>query len=85
MQTAEDFEVLTEGLIGELDWPSSFLARRETELMHLVEQNLRKRIAELQEYRRMGITTAAEAEVYDQAKITRVSYQVLAFSLRSRV
>lgn len=39
-----------------------------------VEQNLRKRIAELQEYRRMGITTAAEAEVYDQAKIARVGH-----------
>ncbi len=37
------------------------------------EQNLRKRIAELQEYRRMGITTGAEAEAYDNAKAARVS------------
>ncbi|OXG13046.1 transcriptional adapter 2-alpha [Cryptococcus neoformans Tu259-1] len=51
LQTAEDFEVLVEGLI--------------------YEQTLRKRIAELQEYRRMGITTAAEADVYDNVKNTR--------------
>ncbi|KAI9632507.1 uncharacterized protein MKK02DRAFT_20124, partial [Dioszegia hungarica] len=65
LQTAEDFEVLTEGLI--------------------VEQNLRKRIAELQEYRRMGITTAAEAEVYDQAKITRAGYKPIGLAPRERV
>lgn len=38
----------------------------------LVEQLLRRRIAELQEYRRAGVTTAAEAEVYDAAKAARV-------------
>jgi hypothetical protein len=36
------------------------------------EQNLRKRISELQEYRRMGITTAAEAESYETIKAARV-------------
>ncbi|WVR03914.1 hypothetical protein IAU60_000913 [Kwoniella sp. DSM 27419] len=55
LQTAQDFEVLIEGLI--------------------YEQNLRKRIAELQEYRRMGITTNAEAEVYDNAKAARAGYR----------
>ncbi|WVN85796.1 uncharacterized protein L203_100947 [Cryptococcus depauperatus CBS 7841] len=37
----------------------------------MYEQALRRRIAELQEYRRMGVTTAAEAEVYDNVKLTR--------------
>lgn len=37
-----------------------------------VEQHLRRRIAELQEYRRVGVTTAFEAEAYDQQKATRV-------------
>ena len=37
------------------------------------EHNLRKRIAELQEFRRMGITTAAEAEAFEQARAARVS------------
>nr|XP_019050277.1 transcriptional adapter 2-alpha [Kwoniella bestiolae CBS 10118]OCF29207.1 transcriptional adapter 2-alpha [Kwoniella bestiolae CBS 10118] len=56
-QTAQDFEVLIEGLI--------------------YEQNLRKRITELQEYRRMGITTNAEAEAYDNAKAARAGYRPL--------
>ncbi|WRT65609.1 uncharacterized protein IL334_002554 [Kwoniella shivajii] len=55
LQTAQDFEVLIEGL--------------------MYEQNLRKRIAELQEYRRMGITTNAEAEAYDNAKAARAGYR----------
>ncbi|ODN97399.1 transcriptional adapter 2-alpha [Cryptococcus wingfieldii CBS 7118] len=37
----------------------------------IYEQALRKRISELQEYRRMGITTAAEADAYDNVKLTR--------------
>ncbi|WWC60212.1 uncharacterized protein I303_102778 [Kwoniella dejecticola CBS 10117] len=41
----------------------------------IYEQNLRKRIAELQEYRRMGITTNAEAEAYDIAKAARAGYR----------
>jgi hypothetical protein len=42
------------------------------------EQVLRRRIAELQEYRRNGVTTGAEAEVFEAAKIARVrSHQLL--------
>ncbi|WWC87792.1 uncharacterized protein L201_002684 [Kwoniella dendrophila CBS 6074] len=41
----------------------------------IYEQNLRKRITELQEYRRMGITTNAEAEAYDNAKAARAGYR----------
>jgi transcriptional adapter 2-alpha len=70
LQTAQDFEVLIEGLIC-----GCFCACRCVgKLLRVVdEQNLRKRIADLQEYRRMGITTGAEAEAYDNAKATRVS------------
>ncbi|KIO25320.1 hypothetical protein M407DRAFT_25331 [Tulasnella calospora MUT 4182] len=37
----------------------------------LYEVSLRKRIQELQEYRRMGITTLAEAEKYEKDKVAR--------------
>lgn len=73
LQTALDFEILTEGLICKLFDPSRGGSRAD----QLDEHNLRKRIAELQEYRRVGITTAAEAEAYDHAKAARVSIEVL--------
>jgi hypothetical protein len=44
--------------------------------MVLDEHNLRKRITELQEYRRNGVTTALEAEAYETAKNARVSRAV---------
>lgn len=53
LQTAEDFEVLVDGLI----W----------------EQTLRRRIAELQDYRRNGITTAADAQRFEKLRHDRVS------------
>ncbi|KAJ9109281.1 hypothetical protein QFC21_000610 [Naganishia friedmannii] len=52
-QTAEDYEVLLNGL-------------------HY-EQMLRKRIAELQDYRRLGILTASDASRYEKMKVERVS------------
>lgn len=41
----------------------------------IYEQQLRRRIAELQEYRRFGITTAQEAEAYETAKAARAGYR----------
>lgn len=41
----------------------------------IYETQLRKRIGELQEYRRFGITTAAEAETYEAAKAARAGYR----------
>lgn len=52
-QTAEDFELLIDGLT--------------------YEQTLRKKIAELQEYKRMGITTSSDAARYEKMKAERVS------------
>ncbi|ORX33626.1 hypothetical protein BD324DRAFT_653928 [Kockovaella imperatae] len=43
----------------------------------IYEHQLRKRITELQEYRKMGITTGAEAEAYDAAKVARAGYRPL--------
>ncbi|GHJ85252.1 hypothetical protein NliqN6_1654 [Naganishia liquefaciens] len=61
-QTAEDFEVLLNGL-------------------HY-EQLLRKRIAELQEYRRLGILTASDASRYERMRTERVSgYRTAASNL----
>ncbi|KAJ9100114.1 hypothetical protein QFC19_005794 [Naganishia cerealis] len=52
-QTAEDYEVLLNGL-------------------HY-EQMLRKRIAELQDYRRLGILTASDASRYEKMRVERIS------------
>lgn len=38
----------------------------------LNEMSLRERIADLQEYRRMGLRTKAEVEVYKKEKLNRV-------------
>jgi transcriptional adapter 2-alpha len=43
------------------------------------EITLRKRIAELQEYRRNGITTLAEADRYEQAKQQRLSFKASSY------
>ena len=40
----------------------------------LVEFRIRNRIAQLQEYRRMGITTLKEANDYEKDKANRVSF-----------
>lgn len=45
----------------------------------LYEITLRKRIAELQEYRRNGITTLAEADRYEQAKQQRLSFKASSY------
>ncbi|GAA5993345.1 hypothetical protein JCM10908_001439 [Rhodotorula pacifica] len=45
----------------------------------LYEITLRKRIADLQEYRRNGITTLAEADRYDQAKQQRMSFKASSY------
>lgn len=39
------------------------------------EMTLRKRINELQEYRRMGLTTFAEAELYEKDKVARATFR----------
>lgn len=52
--------------------PSSVSGRSTLKKSCIDEQVLRKRIQELQEYRRMGITTLAEAERYDRDKANRV-------------
>ncbi|KAH8088374.1 hypothetical protein HD553DRAFT_268927, partial [Filobasidium floriforme] len=57
MQTAEDFEVLVDGLICKLT----------------DEQTLRKKIAEIQDYRRNGITTVADAQRFDRLRNERAS------------
>ncbi|KAI8618103.1 hypothetical protein BC830DRAFT_1166434 [Chytriomyces sp. MP71] len=60
LQTASDFEDLTEGLLR--------------------EQKLRQRIAELQEWRRMGVTSYKEATDYEREKLQRASYKAAGLS-----
>jgi hypothetical protein len=45
--------------------------------IHLDEAMLRKRIQELQHYRRMGLTTAADIDRYESDSIKRVSINSL--------
>lgn len=68
LQTAEDFEVFATDMLCMLPY-----------LMELVctdnipdEANLRKRIQELQTYRRLGLTTAADIEKYEVDLAKRV-------------
>jgi hypothetical protein len=68
LQTAQDYEVLIEGLLCKSCVDVPLLSSDRID-----EQNLRKRITELQEYRRMGVTTAQEADAYETAKAARVS------------
>lgn len=70
LQTAEDFEVFVADLMC-----TSFRSRSaRTVIDHLCldESILRKRIQELQHYRRMGLTTAADIEKYEADVIKRV-------------
>lgn len=57
----------------------------------LTESRLRQRIAQLQEYRRLGITTMKEATEYEKDKINRVSerenfgdFKIIFYQLNSR-
>lgn len=47
----------------------------------LVEVALRRRIGELQEYRKMGVTTHAESERYERDKNARVGLFLLLYQL----
>jgi transcriptional adapter 2-alpha len=73
--TAEDYETFVEGILCALlaepsAWSSlTFKTSDETAL--------RKKIAELQEYRMMGITTLVQAEKYEKDKHARVCLQIL--------
>jgi len=69
MQTAQDNEDFIDGLL------CKFLHANDSLFIEVLldEQLLRKRITELQELRRLGITTLAEAETYEKARQYRVS------------
>lgn len=69
IQTAQDHEVFVDGLLRELvavDFLQSILTLCADEIA------LRRRITELQEYRKMGLTTAVEAERYERDRSQRV-------------
>ena len=54
-----------------------FYVHRHSPLTHLYksgEQRIRHRIAELQEYRRMGIISLKDASDYERDKVQRVIY-----------
>lgn len=70
LQTAEDYEEFVEGIICTCIWTVGH------QLFSLsfptVESVLRKRITELQHYRRMGVTTPAEVDKYESDVMKRV-------------
>jgi transcriptional adapter 2-alpha len=70
LQTAQDNEDFVDGLVCE----SSQLANTQNQVLNhfVVEQTLRKRITELQDIRKKGITSFAEVDVYFKMKQARV-------------
>lgn len=78
MQTAEDFEVLVDGLICKFvvsnEVPEITVPRADYERVCADEQTLRKKIAELQDYRRNGITSIADASRFDRLRNERVCH-----------
>lgn len=95
IQTAQDHESFVDGLLCKSPFTCSvakFLsADSDIPLYSSDEAALRKRIADLQEYRRVGITTLAESEKYERDKAQRVrlsfrrngsSFQLIILHLR---
>ena len=74
LQTAEDFEIFSSDILCrflESFWtPTKILT---LPCLRPDESILRKRIQDLQHYRRMGLTTLADIEKYDADQIKRVS------------
>ena len=69
--TAEDYEVFsTDMLCMSISNSHSFY---QSLIFDIVESMLRKRIQDLQHYRRMGLTTAADIEKYENDIVKRVS------------
>ena len=74
LETAEDFEVFsTDILCTSTNNPESFCSS-----LSVVEAMLRKRIQDLQHYRRMGLTTAADIDKYENDIFKRVCPIVIA-------
>lgn len=76
IQTGEDHEIFVDGLLCKFCFLpfSRFQTWQANNLSSISdEMALRKRISELQEYRRNGVTSIAEGERYDHAKTQRVS------------
>lgn len=77
LQTAEDYEVFsTDMLCMSID----ILTRFATDLFQLDESILRKKIQDLQHYRRMGLTTAADIDKYENDVVKRVCPAIIALS-----
>jgi transcriptional adapter 2-alpha len=74
LQTSEEYEAFTADMLCKL------LIKINKNVSHFTradETLLRKRIQELQHYRRLGLQTAADIEKYDQDVIRRVSCHLL--------
>lgn len=80
MQTAQDNEDFIDGLLCASTHSTSLPV-----LHSLDEQLLRKRITELQELRRLGMTSLAEAETYQKASAMRVSPSLYGATLFSQL
>ncbi|KAJ9125622.1 hypothetical protein QFC22_000584 [Naganishia vaughanmartiniae] len=75
-QTAEDYEILLNGLHCKHTHQYQMEQNLTTQIHDADEQMLRKRIAELQDYRRLGILSASDASRYEKMKVERVSFTV---------
>lgn len=72
--------IVGRNLLGHLSVPSAY-----TPSLFVDEQLLRKRIAELQDYRRLGILTASDASRYEKMRVERVSFTFDTCSLARHV
>ena len=77
LQTAEDFEHFVADILCEYPHFNTFTQRYS---YFPDEQILRKKIQELQHYRRMGLTSAADIEKYEADSVKRVRQSSSSFS-----
>lgn len=75
IQTSADYEEFLDGLMCACSPSASLLTGADDRTDELM---LRKRINELQEYRKVGLTTLADADRYEKEKVARVRAAVLA-------
>lgn len=76
LQTAQDFEILVDGLLCESAFPTGRMTHRLMVELSTDEQALKRKIVELQKYRQSGITNVADAARFDKLEADRVSLQL---------
>ena len=77
LQSAEDYEAFTTDMLCKLTSHTQPGVSHRWSLLYIDEALLRKRIQELQQYRRLGLSTPADIEKYDLDVAKRVCSPIL--------